>query len=237
LLENVLSKGATDQEEFKGVNDDEASSSSDDYAQYNHRLASSDDDAEDDGSLVREGPDSQLRNELQASLQASEKKMMSVSVSPQPEKKVESTKQLAMESTFLPSLTAGGYLSGSESDATDVEELVAPRKNRRGQRARQAIWEKKYGETAKHVQTTKKSSKNEGWDAKRGAVFRDKDGWRDGQKDKKRSQSDNPNLEEVTKKPKKRDDEGRLHPSWEAAKKAKEHKPTAAFQGKKIVFD
>ena len=35
-----------------------------------------------------------------------------------------------------------------------------------------------------------------------------------------------------------RDDEGALHPSWEARKKAKEKdQQNAAFQGKKIVFD
>ena len=35
-----------------------------------------------------------------------------------------------------------------------------------------------------------------------------------------------------------RDDQGSLHPSWEAAKKAKEAKKvTAAFEGKKISFD
>jgi hypothetical protein len=35
----------------------------------------------------------------------------------------------------------------------------------------------------------------------------------------------------------KKDDAGTLHPSWEAAKKAKEAKQTAAFQGKKVVFE
>jgi hypothetical protein len=40
-----------------------------------------------------------------------------------------------------------------------------------------------------------------------------------------------------TKKPK-RDDTGPLHPSWEAAKRAKEKKSVpVAFQGKKISFD
>lgn len=31
--------------------------------------------------------------------------------------------------------------------------------------------------------------------------------------------------------------EGPLHPSWEAARKAKEQKTQVAFQGKKVVFD
>ncbi|KAI0450757.1 Bud-site selection protein [Xylaria acuta] len=70
-------------------------------------------------------------------------------------------------STFLPSLM-GGYISGSES-ASDVDIAPPTRKNRRGQRARQAIWDKKYGEKAKHHQN-EKDSRNVGWDMKRGAV-------------------------------------------------------------------
>ncbi|GAA6058866.1 hypothetical protein JCM10212_002810 [Sporobolomyces blumeae] len=61
-------------------------------------------------------------------------------------------------SAFLPSLAAG-YVSYSDSDGEDAkwvkdaerEEKKGPRKNRRGQRARQAIWEKKYGSAAAHV--------------------------------------------------------------------------------------
>ncbi|KAK6854433.1 hypothetical protein PG995_009526 [Apiospora arundinis] len=71
------------------------------------------------------------------------------------------------DSTFLPSLM-GGYISGSESDASDVD--VAPaRNNRRGQRARQAIWEKKFKQEAKHLNKPK-DSRDAGWDPKRGAV-------------------------------------------------------------------
>ncbi|KAK3342756.1 Bud-site selection protein [Neurospora tetraspora] len=71
-----------------------------------------------------------------------------------------------MDSTFLPTLM-GGYISGSES-ASDVD--VAPaRKNRRGQRARQAIWEKKFKEEAKHLKK-QQNARDAGWDMKRGAV-------------------------------------------------------------------
>jgi hypothetical protein len=34
-----------------------------------------------------------------------------------------------------------------------------------------------------------------------------------------------------------KDDVGVLHPSWQAAKKAKEAKKTATFQGKRVTFD
>ncbi|KAI0754958.1 Bud-site selection protein, partial [Daedaleopsis nitida] len=59
-------------------------------------------------------------------------------------------------STFLPSLAVG--FTRGDSDASDLSEDEAtaadvPRKNRRGQRARRAIWEKKYGNNANHVKS------------------------------------------------------------------------------------
>ena len=39
------------------------------------------------------------------------------------------------------------------------------------------------------------------------------------------------------RKSKSKEISGSLHPSWEAAKKAKEQKTTAPFQGKKVVFE
>jgi hypothetical protein len=38
-------------------------------------------------------------------------------------------------------------------------------------------------------------------------------------------------------KPAPKKDEGPLHPSWEAKRKAKEQATTAAFAGKKVTFD
>ncbi|KAI0086508.1 Bud-site selection protein [Irpex rosettiformis] len=56
------------------------------------------------------------------------------------------------ESTFLPSLAVGFIRGDSDvSDFSDDDAGIAPKKNRRGQRARQAIWEKKYGRNANHV--------------------------------------------------------------------------------------
>ncbi|KAL1840894.1 hypothetical protein VTJ49DRAFT_7636 [Mycothermus thermophilus] len=74
----------------------------------------------------------------------------------------------------LPALMAG-YISGSES-ASDIDE-AAVRKNRRGQRARQAIWEKKFGDKAKHLQ---KQARDAGWDLKRGAVEPGAKPWKHG---------------------------------------------------------
>ncbi|KAI0593240.1 Bud-site selection protein, partial [Biscogniauxia sp. FL1348] len=200
-------------------------------------------------------------------------------VSPPPKKAKSSSKAVRSgTSAFLPTLM-GGYISGSES-ASDVD--VAPaRKNRRGQRARQAIWEKKYGDKAKHHQKQVTDSRDQGWDMKRGAVGAgDDDGgggskpWKKGirnpfekqqhihpqrqqrmnQQDKNKDRgSREPNRQQRRQegaqsrsqqllpppKPKpapKRDDTGPLHPSWAAAKKAKEDVQKVAFQGRKVTF-
>jgi hypothetical protein len=155
-------------------------------------------------------------------------------------------------STFLPTLL-GGYWSGSESSASDIEDAAPIKKNRPGQMARRAIWEKKYGEKANHIKTGKGpvgKGKDDGWDAKRGAKdtsagrggFSGR-GSRDGRENgrtKKYDQATGENA--IAVEPKKRgmgrkDDVGVLHPSWQAAKKAKEAKKTATFQGKKLTFD
>ncbi|KAK1251739.1 hypothetical protein MKX07_007218 [Trichoderma sp. CBMAI-0711] len=154
------------------------------------------------------------------------------------------------DSTFLPTLM-GGYISGSES-ASDIE---APRKKRRGQRARQAIWEKKYGANARHLQkAAAKGGRDAGWDLKRGAVGPEDQGrgkWRKGGRLPGRpagaaggrgySQGRGNDREQdrpaPVAKPTKKDNEGPLHPSWEARKKAKEAQKNVAFAGQKVVFD
>ncbi|QYS95959.1 BUD22 domain-containing protein [Trichoderma simmonsii] len=168
------------------------------------------------------------------------------------EKKEERKKQAAKaaaktarsgDSTFLPTLM-GGYISGSES-ASDIE---APPKKRRGQRARQAIWEKKYGANAKHLQkAATKGGRDAGWDMKRGAVGPEDRGkpWKRGGRpaggdSRGYSQGRGGNIQEQNKpppKPTKKDNEGPLHPSWEARKKAKEAQKSVAFTGQKVVFD
>lgn len=157
-------------------------------------------------------------------------------------------------STFLPSLM-GGYVSGSES-ASDVDVAPPVRRNRRGQKARQAIWEKKYGEGAKHLAKSGDRKRDAGWDAKRGAVDPAADGkpWKRGVRNpllqksagkaggggggggdqQKETQPKNHKKVETKKK---RDDDGPLHPSWLAKKKAKQAQEGVKFEGKKIVFD
>ncbi|KAL7924911.1 Bud-site selection protein [Trichoderma austrokoningii] len=155
------------------------------------------------------------------------------------------------DSTFLPTLM-GGYISGSES-ASDID---APPKKRRGQRARQAIWEKKYGAKAKHLQKqAANGGRDSGWDMKRGAVGPEDQGrkpWKKGGRVPAgaggrggysqgrgggRANAHQESRPAPPPKPVKKDNEGPLHPSWEARKKAKEQQKGAAFAGSKIVFD
>ncbi|KAF2870100.1 BUD22-domain-containing protein [Massariosphaeria phaeospora] len=129
----------------------------------------------------------------------------------------------ASKSTFLPSLSHMTYYSGSDSEASDLDEPVAPKKNRRGQRARQQIWEAKYGDKAKHVQN---DDKNKG-DSRGGK----------GASTGRGPERTGENAMPLGLKKTKRDDTGSLHPSWLAAKAAKEKSLSMKPQGTKVVFD
>ena len=152
----------------------------------------------------------------------------------------------ARSAMFLPSLM-GGYWSGSEP-GDDVEDAgaIKPKKNRMGQQARRQLWEKKFGQRAKHL---KSAGRNQGWDSRRGAQGSDerRKRTRGGDKGRGNSRSQDscrnseavggsgPNVDAVKQNLKPQDVP--LHPSWEAAKKAKAQKQTAPFQGKKTTFD
>lgn len=174
------------------------------------------------------------------------------SLAPTKKRKAEAKPLDTSSSAFLPGLSHAAYISGSESEASDLDVEIAPRKNRRGQRARQKIAEAKFGAGAKHIE---KQRRNEGWDPKRGAVGAEKRGRGErGGKDRvsrgRGPQQTGENAEPLGERrsggvaPKKeRDDKGVLHPSWQAAKMAKESKKLkiviggAKTPGKKVVFD
>ena len=167
------------------------------------------------------------------------------------------TKSRPKSTTFLPSLTLGGYYSGSESGSSAFDDedqsaaAITARKNRRGQRARRQLWEKKFGQKANHLRN---QTRDQGWDARKGALGenggrgrggrreggRGRGGGRDGRVGGSRGSKTTGANSELLKtraggaEAKK---DGPLHPSWEAAKKRKEAKVGAAFEGKKIVFD
>jgi hypothetical protein len=271
-------KGTADREETRSKGkkatthapEGDLSDSDDDLEVFNDRLASSSSDdgggdgGDEEGDLDVEALERQLEAEgharrppkatqrpydHEADLEISEDEELQAS---------ESDEQLKApapkKSSFIPSLSMGGYISGSGSDIEDID--VAPKKNRRGQRARQQIWEKKYGVKANHL---KKQDRNAGWDPKRGAT--------DGSVGKERGGPSNArsrggrgsqrggkhfgSRDEYSRTGKSEskhtaggaikarlDDNKPMHPSWQAAKMAKEKTiATAAFAGKKITFD
>ncbi|KAL3465986.1 BUD22-domain-containing protein [Aspergillus heterothallicus] len=227
------------------VNMEDADSDEEDYAYFDARLGS---DSEDEGAL---SDDEATFAKLRSLPPRSDMSIsLSPSASPEPEMEAPSQKKIkastkadkapATSTTFLPSLMMGGYWSGSESEPEELEE--APRrKNRMGQQARRALWEKKYGAGANHVKegkNKKSKGRDNGWDPRKGATdgdARHKFGTGSNAMamgpDKRTGSQRGPG---AGKKPQ---DDKPLHPSWEAARKAKEQKTTAAFQGKKVVFD
>ncbi|CAI7644408.1 hypothetical protein N7533_005450 [Penicillium manginii] len=145
------------------------------------------------------------------------------------------------ETTFLPSLMMGGYWSGSEEASEDEAAGPPKRKNRMGQQARRALWEKKYGAGANHVKNEEQKQQNNrdnGWDMKRGATGGGRGGYGGRQQNRYDDRSGcRPGFGgQSSRPPKPKEDEGPLHPSWEAKKKQKEQAP-AVFAGKKVTFD
>ena len=171
------------------------------------------------------------------------------------------SKSQSNSTAFLPSLTMGGYFSGSES-ATDLDEdpiagLPQQRKNRRGQQERRKIAEMKYGQNAKHLAREKESgNRDTGWDAQRGATDSSRGRGR-GDRGRGRGRDDSfrgstggersTGANDIAINSKRRDNAqkaneaktatGTGHPSWEAAKKRKEQGLIPKATGKKIVFD
>ncbi|KAI9743074.1 MAG: hypothetical protein M1818_003369 [Claussenomyces sp. TS43310] len=227
---------------------------------YQSRIASSSEDGDDS---EEEDSSHEIRKPSNSRLKTSHPRDLSItpeasiaSDSPTPPPRVKKAGKPVVTkggSTFLPTLM-GGYLSGDES-ATDDDEVAPPsRKNRRGQQARRAIWEKKYGAKAAHVQKQAAgSAKDVHWDPKRGARSADDrrpgrarpQGMLDGGRGRtgfvrSREQVTGENAVPIVPRnrgtEKKEDGKG-LHPSWIAARKAKEEKKVARFSGKKVVFD
>ncbi|ONH76604.1 Bud site selection protein 22 [Saccharomyces cerevisiae] len=113
------------------------------------------------------------------------------------------------------------------------------RKNRRGQRARRKIWEKKYGSQAKHVQRElekemedrkQRQIEYEARVAKREAKAASLEASRSREREDRRTETNN-------KKEKETASTGEEHPSWIAKRLAEEKLQKAKFEGKKIKFD
>lgn len=256
--------------EFNGFSDDEGDEEVEEkeekvVSRFNDRLGSSDDDeydtaneeldpmeitdisasegSDDEGSLDELGSeDEEAEGESSQAEDDDEEDSDSSAVSPPPKARREAKKGASTKTKdthYLPTLM-GGYISGSESEASDID--VAPtRKNRRGQRARQALAEKKFKDKAKHL-AKQRAGRDDGWDLKRGAVGGDeRTPWKKGVRTPfEKNQGHKDGGEQELRRPKppiKKDNEGPLHASWEAKKKAQEAQEAAVYQGKRVVFD
>jgi hypothetical protein len=170
--------------------------------------------------------------------------------------KISKTTKQQPVTKFLPSLM-GGYWSGSEAGEDEAAAMAAAppplRKNRMGQQARRQLWEKKYGVNANHLKKQDQNqvqNRDKGWSSRAGAISRDdltkQNGRTRGFSGPRRHGGAPPT--EHAKGPRKKSagkgsitahthEHKPLHPSWEAARKAKLQKSQATFQGKKVVFD
>lgn len=173
--------------------------------------------------------------------------------------KVQTRKSVSLsksDSVFLPTLSVGfARGGGSDSEFSDSEANVADgvRKNRRGQRARRAIWEKKYGRNAHHLKKRQEITKQVGSAARGQKTPRqsamaqpehrpDYDARMPKQTGVVKPMSDRTmrrGASTGTDPPRTRKeqrDERPLHPSWEAKKKQKTI-GIVPSQGTKIIFD
>jgi hypothetical protein len=262
LPSNPLETGAHNSDEIED----------DDMADYDDRLASGSSTDSESASSGLFQPSSKIPNGTTNHPTLADDISLSPSPPPKPVRKdpvkaPNAAPKPSGTTTFLPSLMLGGYYSGSDSDEDGdgyLESRKDPpqpkqRKNRRGQRARQEIAEKKYGRNANHVKKAaakEARSRDAGWDARKGATEGRDRARGFGSKMVGRGNSKRPtgaNADAVVgrrgfgaakgmgeAKAKEKEREGPLHPSWLAAKKRKEQQglgTTAAFSGKKITFE
>jgi hypothetical protein len=142
------------------------------------------------------------------------------SISPRPTKK----------KALLPALSTG-YIPASDSDSDPDEEYksFAPvkkiRKNKRGQRARQAIWEKKYGRAARHLNPNPQEK-----EIPRSKKPRERGG-------EGKSRDEKPSSVEVVETVVKKVNDP--HPSWVAKQRLREQQKAmaTAIKPQKILFD
>ncbi|KAJ8104036.1 Bud-site selection protein [Lipomyces tetrasporus] len=238
-------KADVDEEGFDG--EDGGSSSEIDISQYEGLVVDESDESEVDGDaggqsidyneISNEEPepeyDSSDPNQDSGPARSVAKTTMSETKISQKKGEIPKTTGKRAENIVLPSLSVG-YISPSESDDDfDAKQRGQPasaiqRKNRRGQRARQKIWEQKYGKNATHVKKKEQDRKE-----------------RDERKQNRRQErlarrqdtatANVPDLaaKEVNSEQKKAAENKPLHPSWEARQ---QKSGPVDFQGKKIVF-
>ena len=160
-----------------------------------------------------------------------------------PRKRASTSEEDDEEDTFLPSLHTG-FIPGddwsdAEADYADTGgkgPAKSQRKNRRGQRERRAIWEKKYGRHANHLKLREKEPRK----AREHRVpdrptKRPKPMQAPPPKQPRTQDPHPPSSSRVQPAPP--PSNAPLHPSWIAKQRAKEAQHAAKPQGTKVVFD
>ena len=168
---------APESPENREDHDDDDNDEGVDYKIYAPRLAASSDeesieeDAEGQNHNRDESNDMYITDESDASPEQTSDIPKSTHPVPIPKR----TNPPLNTTTFLPSLSFSGYRSGSDSspsfsdnDNNAAAAKIQSRKNRMGQQARRALWEKKFGRNANHVRKGARD-RDQGWDAGKGA--------------------------------------------------------------------
>ncbi|KTW31896.1 uncharacterized protein T551_01157 [Pneumocystis jirovecii RU7] len=146
---------------------------------------------------------------------------ISLSKSKENQEKLEKKLKSMSGSVFLPTLSAG-YISGTDDESNIESEYQAidkPRRNRRGQRARRKIWEKKYGKNARHIQAMNLQTQQRI------------------QSLKKKAKTPH-NTKNIDLNDKRNEKITPLHSSWEAARRLKSKQSiNIKFEGTKTKFE
>lgn len=148
-------------------------------------------------------------------------------------------------STFLPALNVGYTLGDSDASDVDIDDLAVDkmerergRKNRRGQQARRAIWEKKYGKSAKHLVKLKQNhvpkQQKPGESHRSKAAGAPRNSYT-GKRNDNGGQPTGSNTEPIAAT--KGAADPKLHPSWIAKQNQLKNLSLLKPAGKKITFD
>ena len=160
-----------------------------------------------------------------------------------PRKRANTSEEDDEEDAFLPSLHTGfipgDAWSDAEADYADTGgkgPAKSQRKNRRGQRERRAIWEKKYGRHANHLKLREKEPRKAREHRAPDRPTKRPKPMQASPPRQPRTQDPHPPSSSRVK-PAPPPSNAPLHPSWIAKQRAKEAQHAAKPQGTKVVFD
>lgn len=226
-----------DMDQYRGLvhcsddsDDDDEDREEPDYNQISDQEPSDEDIDDDDDILTSESGEEEISTDLRIKTKKegnkeSKRDKLHSKTMPEIDRKA--------KTIILPSLNNGYISPGSDDEFLSDEEggrrrpaSAKPRKNRRGQRARQKIWEQKYGKKATHV--AKEEAARKAKEEEKQQKYLERVAKRQLQ-----NSASNANATPLGVQGKAKTDKP-LHPSWEARQAKSKPVP---FQGKKVVFE